>query len=83
MKTAIYSEDGVMQLVLTPENDFEKRSLAMVANKDLSAIVLQGSFYECNGGWNRQKTNFNHIPTGGAQESLMLRVTQETTEQGD
>lgn len=27
MKTAIYIEDGTVQLVLTPENDFEKNAL--------------------------------------------------------
>lgn len=46
MKTAIYVADGVAQLVITPETDFEK--------KPLSVKILKGSFYECLGDYVRQ-----------------------------
>ena len=56
MKTAIYIEDGVFQIVLTPETEFEKETLGRIpARKDI--VVLRGSFYECQGGWVRQGLN--------------------------
>jgi hypothetical protein len=57
MKTAIYVEDGIIQLVLTPESDFEKNALTTFRNKPLDAKLFDGSFYDCRGGWIRQ-TNF-------------------------
>lgn len=61
MKTAIYIEDGVVQLVLTPEGEFEKNALSTFEQKPLSAILYTGSFYDCRGGWVRQK---DHKPAG-------------------
>lgn len=54
MKTAIYIEDGVVQLVLTPESDFEKNALASFQKEPLKAQMFSGSFYDCRGGWARQ-----------------------------
>lgn len=31
MKTAIYVEDGTVQLVITPESDFEKNALSTMS----------------------------------------------------
>lgn len=55
MKSAIYIEDGVVQLVITPETDFEKSALH-VFEKDggIEAQIFNGSFYDCRGGWVRQ-----------------------------
>lgn len=39
MKSAIYLNEGTTQVVLTPENEWEKSAL---------------KFYECQGGWYRQ-----------------------------
>ena len=52
MKTAIYMEDGVLQLVLTPESDFEKKALANFEPGEVR--IENGSFYECQGGYHRQ-----------------------------
>jgi len=49
MKTAIYIEDGVVQLVVTPESEFEKNALTSFMEHDI------GVFYDCRGGWARQK----------------------------
>lgn len=54
MKTAIYIEDGVVQLVITPESDFEKNALRSFDNNPLEAELFAGSFYDCRGGWTRQ-----------------------------
>jgi hypothetical protein len=57
VKTAIYIEDGVVQLVLTPQNEFEKNALMSLENQALKATIMAGSFYKCRGGWNRQSSD--------------------------
>ena len=54
MKTAIYIEDGLVQLVVTPETEFEKNSLSTFGEKPLEAKLFAGSFYDSRGGWVRQ-----------------------------
>jgi hypothetical protein len=54
MKTAIYIEDGVVQLVITPETEFEKNALTTFRDKPLNAKLFPGTFYDCRGGWVRQ-----------------------------
>lgn len=53
MITAFYIEDGLEQVVLTPETDHEKRVLALLHDKSRLLEVKSGSFYECRGGWKR------------------------------
>ncbi len=55
MKTAIYVEDGIVQLVMTPETKFEKNALSTFMDQKLEAKIFSGSFYDCRGGWVRQK----------------------------
>lgn len=66
MRTAIYIEDGVTQLVLTPDNDFERDVVSKIQSGDSHVAIYRGEFYHCQGGWNRQ---------GGGEQSLMLRLT--------
>ena len=76
MKTAIYIEDGVVQLVITPETEFEKNALESFQKKPLDAAVFSGSFYDCRGGWIRQE-ECSH-PYGhnmdNDDKSLILRI---------
>ena len=65
MLTAIYIAEGHMQLVLTPENDFEKNIIRDITNEGSTLSIKRGAFYECHGGWTRQ---------GQDDESLILRV---------
>jgi len=65
MKTAIYVEDGVKQIVLTPEDDFEKDVVSDFQNENLTVRIISGSFYNCNGGFVRH---------GQSDESIILRV---------
>jgi len=53
MKTAIYIEDGRMQLVLTPDSEFERTTLKAIAAKKKSVTIQEGQFYACKGGWTR------------------------------
>lgn len=85
MKTAIYIEDGVVQLVITPETDFEKNALSSFEAHPLKAEIFAGSFYDCRGGWTRQK---EHTPFHGytthlvntEDRSLILRIENPPTE---
>lgn len=65
MKIAIYIEDGTTQLVLTPENEWEKKVVNSIPLDSSDISLLRGSFYECAGGWVRQKKD---------DESLIIRT---------
>lgn len=53
MKIAFYMQDGLEQLVFTPESDTEKAMLGKLHDGTRELSVLKGSFYECRGGWVR------------------------------
>lgn len=80
MKTAIYIEDGTMQLVITPESEFEKNALDNLQDFPLEAKIFSGTFYDCRGGWVRQKPYYHGgMSSFGSSEedkSLILRVSQ-------
>ncbi len=77
MKTAIYIEDGVVQLVLTPETQFEKDTLSSFNGKELETKIFTGTFYDCRGGWVRQKAYYgNESNYNKEDESLIIRTGQ-------
>ena len=85
MKTAIYIEDGVVQLVITPETEFEKNALSTLREKSLDAKLFDGAFYDCRGGWIRQSIYFPNRDGFGnihdsRDESLIIRVNSENSE---
>lgn len=53
MKIALYIEDGLEQIVLTPESDTEKAILAKIHDGSRELSIKRGAFYECRGGWVR------------------------------
>lgn len=55
MKTAIYVEDGAVQLVLTPEDKFERDAIKMFSEKPTRTTIIEGQFYSCQGGWTRYR----------------------------
>jgi hypothetical protein len=68
MKIALYIEDGLEQLVLTPESPHEKSLLESMHREDRDLRITRGSFYACRGperndasmfggGYVRQSTN--------------------------
>jgi hypothetical protein len=65
VKTAIYIEQGVTQLVLTPECEWEKKITSSISEGEKKVSVMRGSFYECRGGWIRR---------GDDPQSLILRL---------
>lgn len=81
MKTAIYIEDGVVQLVLTPETEFEKDAMRSFSGESiLKAEMFRGAFYDCRGGWVRQKPQYGLNLLSGRDDpndgdnSLILRM---------
>lgn len=53
MKIALYIEEGLEQLVLTPQSDHETALLAKLSDKHRHLEIRHGSFYTCRGGWAR------------------------------
>ena len=71
MKAAIYIEQGVVQVALTPDNEWEKNALKMIKNAG-SVKTFKGDFYYCQGGW------YRHGPQ--VEESLMFLIEGEKAE---
>lgn len=77
MKTAIYIEDGTVQLVITPESEFEKSALRSFEDRPTEAKIFAGSFYDCRGGWVRQSRHYMSMGGGDSNDrSLILRATE-------
>ena len=72
MKTAIYINDGRTQLVLTPESDFEKGVVGRIDKGEHAVKIYTGEFYDCQGGWTRQRAVFNTF--GRNQEESLIIV---------
>lgn len=54
MKIALYIEDGLEQIVLTPESETERSILGKLHSDARELSVKRGCFYACHGGWTRQ-----------------------------
>ena len=78
MKTAIYIEDGTVQLVITPETEFEKNALTTFRDKPLEAKLFSGSFYDARGGWvmqtalRRDRGMYDRYDDNHRDDSLIL-----------
>ena len=84
MKIAIYIEDGVVQLVITPESEFEKNAVSQFENGALETKIFSGTFYDCRGGWTRQSTFHESSMFGGQDhndKSLIIRTQKIATEE--
>ena len=58
VKIALYIEDGLEQIVLTPQSDTEKAILKKLRDDDRVFEIKGGSFYECRGGYVRHRMAF-------------------------
>ena len=52
----LYLAEGRFQVVLTPETKFEKDLLSNIT-PDAKVEILNGSFYSCQGGWDRHSND--------------------------
>lgn len=75
MKTALYMEDGILQLVITPETEFETKTVDMFSNKHADVTFKKGQFYACQGGYIRH----NDYPTHSSL-FIVARTEHETSE---
>ena len=55
MKIALYIEDGLEQIVLTPEGKTEEGILGKLHDGTRELSIKRGGFYACRGGWTRQR----------------------------
>lgn len=53
MKIALYIEDGLEQIVLTPDSATEKAILDKIHDGSRELSIQRGAFYGCRGGWTR------------------------------
>lgn len=87
MKTVIYIEDGTVQLVITPETEFEKNSLSTFREQPINAKLFAGSFYDCRGGWIKQtalQRQGQFTCSDPEDSSLIIRVdNQEEKDEKD
>lgn len=87
MKTAIYIEDGIAQLIITPETDYEKKHIGLFQEGKVDAKIFHGSFYNCKGGWVRQSAYQEENPypyyrhNEGRDCSIMIRI--DTKKEGE
>lgn len=51
MKIALYIEDGLEQIVLTPDSEHEHKLLGYLHDDSRQLSIKRGKFYECQGGW--------------------------------
>jgi len=63
MKIALYIEDGLEQIVLTPETETEKGIVAKLHDDDRQLSVCRGTFYATRGGWMTQR-DLAHVHWG-------------------
>lgn len=73
MRIALYIEDGLEQVVLTPETDTEKAILGKLHDGSRALSIKRGGFYGCQGGWVRH--NLEWGGTGKEDHSTMIVLT--------
>lgn len=85
MKIALYIEDGLEQLVLTPDSETEKAILGKIHDGSRSLEIHRGAFYGCRGGWTRMKPTYYgdvYTATGREEdESTMIVLRPVKAEQ--
>ena len=70
MKIALYIEDGLEQIVLTPATDHERGILGKLTDGSRVLSIKQGGFYACQGGWTR------HVGRGDPDQSTIIVLTK-------
>lgn len=70
MKLAILIDNGITQLIATPESPLEKQLIASCDISKARVSVHRGEFYACRGGWNRE---------GSGTDSLIIRLDDTST----
>lgn len=81
MKIALYIEDGLEQIVLTPETTTEEKILGKIHDGDRDLSIERGGFYACQGGWVRHKIIYDGGQFGPSErkddESTMIILREK------
>ena len=77
MKIALYIEDGLEQIVLTPETETEKGITSKLSDNTRELSVHRGGFYTCQGGWIRH-ANERHSDVPPESTIIVLREKKPT-----
>jgi hypothetical protein len=59
MKIALYIEDGLEQIVLTPETETERGIVGKLVDGSRQLSIKRGGFYACQGGWTRHRREYS------------------------
>lgn len=59
--------------ILTPEDDFESNAIKSFSEKPLETKIFRGQFYDCRGGWARQKSYHEPFNNRNQDQSLIVR----------
>ena len=60
MKVAFYMQDGLEQIVLTPESTSERALVERLHDHTRELTIKKGSFFECVGGYVRHNQASDH-----------------------
>lgn len=78
MKIAFYMEDGLEQIVLTPQTDTERAIVRKLHDGTRDLSIKRGNFYPCNGGWIRH--GMVHISEYGRMDDDESTIIVMTTQ---
>ena len=79
MKAALYLENTLHQIILTPENDVERDLLKLVSAKGVELTTNIGSSGMCRGGWVRYYT----LSNGAFSNKVELASLKLTLKSGE
>jgi hypothetical protein len=88
MKIALYIEDGLEHIFLTPESDIETAILGKLHDGSRKLEIKQGSFFKCAGGWMRYEPYASGTDyyggyekkSGGESTMIVLTLAQDCDE---
>ena len=82
MRIALYIEDGLEQIVLTPESEAERGILGKLHDGSRELSIKRGSFYACQGGWTRHArqsfTSGLYFPSESQDDDSTMIVLSDT-----
>ena len=85
MKIALYIEDGLERIVLTPESETEEGILGKLHDGSRKLEIRKGSFFDCQGGWKRYTPNHTihgfGLETEKGDGSTMIVLRPTSTEE--
>lgn len=85
MKISFYMEDGLEQIVLTPQNESEQKMLDRMHDTSRTVEIKRGSFFECRGGYIRYQPEYQSpygVDDSDKSTMIVLRPKVEVSGEG-